>query len=164
MYGKCSNIIFQIYILVSSLYLKDINKSICTINIQSVPARRSEKCKHTVTIQCSYSAPRGRGWPLSSPPDGLAGHLQAVPRSSGSGTHHSTLGLWTGSSLPGQATQCRYLQLSEGQSHPTHDPGFTPGSQAGKMNRNPLFGSEIHCSGLDSLIQKYSGGGRGVPG
>lgn len=52
---KCSNAYSKYILSGLSLYLKYINKAICTINIQYVLSRTSGKCKNTVTIQCKYS-------------------------------------------------------------------------------------------------------------
>lgn len=51
---KCSNAYSKYILSGLSLYLKYINKAICTINIQYVLSRTSGKCKNTVTIQCKY--------------------------------------------------------------------------------------------------------------
>jgi len=84
--GKCSNIVFQIYILkfLAFLCLKYINKAICLIKIQYVLSRMSEKCENTVTIQCKYSCStqgwgRRQQWILEPPlPEASPPHLQAL--------------------------------------------------------------------------------------
>lgn len=142
---KCSNAYSKYRLSGLSLYLKYINKAICTISIQYVLSRTSGKCKNTVTIQCKYS--RSTQLQVAAAATTELPFLRPGPRSRcpGSGGSSSWQAPAGGSAEPGvRRDQGEGLHSThKGKSRGRRSPRGWPASRAQGAGRPPARGQDI---------------------